>query len=49
MDEDDLPPKPLEEDAGFSGELGQTFAWFVGIAIFLGVAGLALYAVTRWL
>ncbi|HEY4944422.1 MAG TPA: hypothetical protein VII56_23540 [Rhizomicrobium sp.] len=49
MDEDDLPPKPLDTDPGFSGELGRTFAGFVWVALFLAIAGAVLYAVTRWL
>ena len=49
MDEDDLPPKPVDNDTGFSGALGQTFAGFVWVAIFFAVAGAILYAATRWL
>ena len=49
MDEDDLPPKPRDEDTGFSGELGRTFSGFVWVAIFLAIAGVVLYAATRWL
>ena len=49
MDDDDLPPKKLENDTGFSGELGRTVAGFVWVAVFLAVAGAVLYAVTRWL
>lgn len=49
MDEDDVPPKPMENDRGFAGELGRTVGSFVWIAFFLVIAGAVLYAVTRWL
>ncbi|MEI9885366.1 MAG: hypothetical protein WDN08_02510 [Rhizomicrobium sp.] len=48
MNEDDVPPKPIEHDTGFTGELGRTVGWFVWIAVFVAIAGGVLYAVTRW-
>ncbi len=48
MDEDDLPPQPAQNDSGFSGELGRTFAGAVGVGIFLLVAGVVLYFIMRW-
>jgi hypothetical protein len=49
MDEDDLPPKPAEDDEGFSGQLGWTFAGFAWVALFATIAGFILYGVMRWL
>lgn len=48
MDEDDLPPQPTQTDSGFSGELGRTFAGLVWVALFLGIAGAALFFIMRW-
>ena len=48
MDEDDLPPRPLQNDAGFAGELGRTVAMTLGIGVFLAIAGLALFFIMRW-
>ena len=48
MDEDDLPPKPEQQDGGFSGALGQTVAGAAWVAVFLAIAGGVLYAVTHW-
>jgi hypothetical protein len=48
MDEDDVPPPPaVEKDSGFSGALGRTVGSFVWIAIFIAIAGVVLYALTR--
>jgi hypothetical protein len=48
MDEDDVPPQPQQTDTGFSGELGRTFAGVVWVALFLGIAGAALFLILRW-
>ncbi len=48
MNEDDLPPRPAEDETGFSHELGRTVIGFVWVALFLGIAGGVLYALTRW-
>jgi len=48
MDDDDLPPQPAAEgDGGFSGALGGTVGTFVWIAIFIAIAGVVLFALTR--
>jgi hypothetical protein len=47
MDDDDLPPQPRDDDTGFSGELGRTFAGFIWVAAFLAVAGGVLFGLTR--
>jgi hypothetical protein len=49
MDTDDLPPAPRENDNGFAGELGRTVASFTWIAVFIAIAGVVLWLVTRWL
>jgi hypothetical protein len=51
MDQDDLPPRPsrpIENDSGFAGELGRTFAGFFWIALFMTVAGVIVYALMHW-
>ncbi len=48
MDNDDLPPQPRRErDTGFSGALGWTVGSMVWIVLFMVVAGVVLYALTR--
>ncbi len=48
MDEDDLPPRPAQNDTGFAGELGRTFAMTAGIGFFLLLAGVILFFIMRW-
>jgi len=48
MSEDDVPPKPLQDEDGFAGELGSTFANALWIGAFLVIAGVALFFVMRW-
>jgi hypothetical protein len=51
MDQDDLPPRParpIDSDAGFTGELGRTFAGFFWVALFVAIAGGAVYALMHF-
>jgi len=48
MDEDDLPPRPPEKEDSLAGELGGTFAGFLWVGVFLGVAGVVLFFIIRW-
>jgi len=47
MNQDDVPPKAMQNDTGFASELGGTFATTLWISTFLGIAGVALFFVMR--
>ncbi|MEJ0027583.1 MAG: hypothetical protein WDN01_16275 [Rhizomicrobium sp.] len=48
MNQDDLPPRPLQTEDGFAGELGGMVGTLVWIGGFLALAGVALFFVMRW-
>jgi len=49
MDEDDLPPqRRAQNDSGFAGELGRTFAGAATVGVFLLIAGVVLFFIMRW-
>ena len=51
MDEDDLPPRPLQkppqQTEGFAESLGELAGASLWVAVFLAVAGLILYFILR--
>jgi hypothetical protein len=51
MDNDDLPPetKAPSDESDFGSSLGGGFTGVVGIALFLAIAGVAVYLLVHWL
>ena len=47
MNQDDLPPRPADNDTGFASELGRYVAIILGIGFFLALAGVVLFWVMR--
>ncbi|HEY5339370.1 MAG TPA: hypothetical protein VIJ85_14270 [Rhizomicrobium sp.] len=47
MDDDDLPPKPHPRPEGAAGAFGQLIGALLWIGIFLVLAGVVLYVVSR--
>jgi hypothetical protein len=47
MNDDDLPPKPRAPDEGVAGAFGELMGASVWIVLFLVLAGVVLYFVTR--
>jgi hypothetical protein len=47
MDDDDLPPGTHQSEETAAGDFGQLFGAGLWIALFLAIAGGALYFVTR--
>ena len=48
MDEDDLPPQPVERDTGFSGALGLTVSTFAWVGAFVAAIVVVLLALKYW-
>ncbi len=47
MDDDDLPPRPHKPEEGAAGEFGQLMGAALWLALFLALAGVIFYIVTR--
>ena len=47
MEDDDLPPKPHQPEETAAGDFGQLIGAGMWIALFLALAGIVLYFVTR--